>query len=154
MFAVNRDRGTRKKKKRVISPEEERDRMIARGGAGSHDPRAIHGDPRGIPVLVKAAPVALMATPVATPVDVRHDEAQAGTSCHSRESSLAMAAVSDQDFDELLVPTELAAMLQVQVGSLPVGHPECPCGSGRCPCKCNMDAPIKEPPTRRTAATT
>ena len=90
--------GKKKKKKKkttrvVVSPGE--------------DERMIQAD---IPVVVSAAPVALLATPV----DSRHDEAQGGTSCKSRESSLSMAAVSDQDFEELLVPSELAATLNVK----------------------------------------
>ena len=109
MFAARPKHRRSNNTNKIVSPEEERDRMVAAGGTSRElDPRA--DDPRGIPMLVSATPIPL----VATPMDSCHDERVGGTSCKSRESSLSMAAVSDRDFDEVLVPSAVAAGLKVK----------------------------------------
>ena len=42
------------------------------------------------------------------------------------------------------------ALLQVQVESLSLST--CPCTTGKCPCKCNGGAPMREPPRPRADA--
>jgi outer membrane murein-binding lipoprotein Lpp len=43
------------------------------------------------------------------------------------------------------------ALLQVQVESLSLSCTPCPCTTGKCPCKCNGGAPMREPPRARRA---
>ena len=102
----------KKKAKAVVVDDEEAQVLVTATPVAKRKKKAkaVVVDDEEAQVLVTAAPVALMATPVGA----RHDQSAGGTSCKSRESSLSMAAVSDQEFEELLVPTELAATLKVK----------------------------------------